>query len=1085
MEKPLGNALAEVERELQRFPQSVLQEFHRVQALIKETLDDERLLRWAQEGVSTAQHTVRSWEAAVEYFRVSPEVLRFLPFEYFVQWAQAGGILCSDSPTLSASYFKASPAAIPNIKPRHVAAWAALGRSLYKGNWKSSTVSIKFFETSPTLLKVLTFPELERFVSFLDVVSHRSYDLACECLHMSQEVFLHMGPDKDAFTSLATAMVEGGWREVKALFEAGAKAIPRVEKGQRGRFLRLAERLVEGGDITISTFVVESANALGQLEADTHPNILSLSEALLYVSPKAVPEFLKSCPAVLSRITVAQLESWFEEGVRILGENSDGGVAYFKVESARSEEVLEALSSGIELDRVKNIMRMYCQALAGASVSITASEELVGKNIGWVSKEKPTTEGTKVYLPSLVDMYPTKAENFSWFKVVSTHQVAHLEFGSFDYAFERPSLLFKDLRHKVESGKVAPSAGEPSPVADGSAERGWINDMQRFFNLFGDRRLALDIFTVVEDGRLDARIKVEYPGIKNPYENIQRDTLVERPAIESLPMREAIVEFLVRLSLQQYRGLPAPQEYVQEAKTIARIARRLLSRIATVEDCAEAALRIYAIISQIPNEEIPPEEWESLDMDQDEEYMDAEDMEQMVQQVGQPMSMELGEMEQEYSSPQEVEYRGEFKPEMGQLMAQLKMQQGQGESTEPISKEMLEELLRNTAELELDAVEGEIQKTTGLFANNIMRELGVNLPPNQDFNQGSLGQPDEEGEPLESSDPQTFLYDEWDFRAEDYKPRWCMVREKTLEEGEAQFYTETLGNYSSLVSHIRRQFELMVPETYRKVKRLPDGEEFDLDSVIEAFVDKRTGNSPSEKVYWRRNKVHRDVAVVFLLDMSASTAEAIDETKRLTDDWDAPDDPVEYMVWLRTRRGQGVRRTYKRIIDVEKESCVLLINALEKIGDLYGVYGFSGYGRENVEFYIIKDIEESFSDKVIKRIDRVAPLHATRMGPAIRHATSKLEKQDARTKVLFLISDGRPQDRGYSREGVEKEYAINDTKKAFDEARRADITPFCLTVDKAGHDYLKAMCQDMGYEVLADVFALPERLPMLYRRLTI
>ena len=102
------------------------------------------------------------------------------------------------------------------------------------------------------------------------------------------------------------------------------------------------------------------------------------------------------------------------------------------------------------------------------------------------------------------------------------------------------------------------------------------------------------------------------------------------------------------------------------------------------------------------------------------------------------------------------------------------------------------------------------------------------------------------------------------------------------------------------------------------------------------------------------------MAVVFLLDMSASTAEAIDEGRPTVDDHDAPDDPVEYMMWLRSRREGLVRRHYKRIIALEKESTALLIQALETIGDTYGIYGFSGYGRENVEFYVIKDIEESF-----------------------------------------------------------------------------------------------------------------------------
>ena len=107
------------------------------------------------------------------------------------------------------------------------------------------------------------------------------------------------------------------------------------------------------------------------------------------------------------------------------------------------------------------------------------------------------------------------------------------------------------------------------------------------------------------------------------------------------------------------------------------------------------------------------------------------------------------------------------------------------------------------------------------------------------------------------------------------------------------------------------------------------------------------------------------------------------------------------------------------------------------------------------------------------------------MGPAIRHSVKKLDDIDAKTKVLFLISDGRPQDRGYSREGVEKEYAVHDTRKALLEGKQKGIIPFCLTVDKAGHDYLKTMMGDMGYEVLSDISMLPQRLPELYKRLTV
>ena len=134
---------------------------------------------------------------------------------------------------------------------------------------------------------------------------------------------------------------------------------------------------------------------------------------------------------------------------------------------------------------------------------------------------------------------------------------------------------------------------------------------------------------------------------------------------------------------------------------------------------------------------------------------------------------------------------------------------------------------------------------------------------------------------------------------------------------------------------------------------------------------------------------------------------------------------------------------------------------------------------------MIKEFNESLTDPVKRRLDKMTPLHATRMGPAIRHATSKLEHLSVKTKFLFVISDGRPQDRGYSREREEKEYAVQDTRQALLEAQQLEITPFCLTVDKQGHDYMRTMAADMGYEVLTDIAELPRRLPYLYRRITL
>ncbi len=709
-------------------------------------------------------------------------------------------------------------------------------------------------------------------------------------------------------------------------------------------------------------------------------------------------------------------------------------------------------------------------------------------------------------------LYPNKQDNFSWFKVVSTHQVAHLEFGSFGYEFERPATQFEDRRHEMEQKAVqrkeeqralakedyemaarlltsgAEGDVEMTPMFDDPNDMGSMRtftDIGRFLDLFENSRLGFDIFTVLEDCRLDYRIKVEYPGIRAASSRVQNETLANRSRIEDMPLQQGMVELLIHMSLDQFQDLPVAIEYKEAAEMLSSILHQLRTAEANVEDTAEATLRAYEIISRVPNEQEEEDQFEEQDLEEPGDFSE-EDYQSLVDQLqaGMDASSDGGDGES-YESPDPIDYRGDFKPEMVQLLTKLQADSGDQGEAQPMTQEMLEQLLQESPELELDAEQGEVDSNMSMFAQNIMKEAGA-PPPNSQPGEGygPLLHDDDSGGELEAREPATYVYDEWDFRANDYKPRWCIVKEKMVEEGDITFYQESLKTYSALSNHIRRQFELIMPESMRKTYRLIDGEDIDLNAALEAWADLKMGIPPDEKIYWHRQRNRREVAVVFLLDMSASTAEAIDEGRQTVDDRDAPDDPVEYMVWLRRRREGLVRRNYKRIIDLEKEGTTLLINALESIGDTYGIYGFSGYGRENGEFYVIKDIDEEFSDKVKRRIDKVTPLHATRMGAAIRHATTKLENQDAKTKIMFLISDGRPQDRGYSREGVEKEYAVHDTHMALVEAKRKDIIPFCLTVDKAGHDYLKSMCGDMGYEVLTDIWSLPERLPMLYRQLT-
>ena len=162
------------------------------------------------------------------------------------------------------------------------------------------------------------------------------------------------------------------------------------------------------------------------------------------------------------------------------------------------------------------------------------------------------------------------------------------------------------------------------------------------------------------------------------------------------------------------------------------------------------------------------------------------------------------------------------------------------------------------------------------------------------------------------------------------------------------------------------------------------------------------------------------------------------------------------------------------------------VAALDAVGDAFGVYAFSGAGRADVRVQVLKELGERLSGAVASRLEAVKPVHTTRMGAAVRHATARLRRHEARTRLLVLISDGRPFDLDYGQEygeGAEVDYAIRDTRAALGEARAAGVEPFVLTVDPAGGDYLRELAGGLDYEVLVDTASLPLRLLALYRRL--
>ncbi len=1070
----VGDLLARHHERLSGFPAPLAQGFESGLRTLSPRLTPSQLQIWAETGIELTGLSLRSWEAALEYFRAGERLPESTTWDAMETLGREAITMAGESAPLAVSFLRSSPEALESIGAGHLRQWAELGRRIYKGNWKSSSLASQFYEASPAVFNVLRIGQAARLVMFIDELSRHSYELASACLTQAPTVLGNLeDDDRVPYLTFAVELAQSSWADSRLYFERGAPLIQKVHQPLRERFLLLSAQVARGHNRSAFAYFEEAAAALGELEPNDHTRVVELAEQLAPYSPYAAMDFITSVPRVMGRIRLDELDAWQDQGLRILKSSHDGGEAYFRLQSTRGEDILENLSARVELSRVGEVLRLYCKALTGRNLSLQTTASLAEKGIGWVDEHRASTEGTTIFLPDVMERFHLKEENFAAMKVFATHQAAHLEFESFAFEMERPASVFENLR---------PSLAPSSEAA---------TDMERFFDLFPDRKLASDLYTIAEDERIDGAIKRSYGGIRRSLARMQREELAKRPDPRQLPLRQGFVENLVRSSLDGIDTVLWPHSRAEEMANGLAVLERLNHPDATVEDSAEATLRLFRIAATIPNTYDPDllgEEWSSVEPSEgDPMPMEAGEM------GGEGMQMQMadvGEGEEDYDSPQEVDFRGDFKPELVQLLMKLREDAMGGDAGQqspvPLTPEQLQELLEKSVEIDLDALmEGDLDASTGMFMSNLMKEAGT---PSQDSQQGDPTSDnstpgdgaDEELKPIVT----VYYYDEWDFRAQDYKPRWCAVKESQLEQGEEGFYETTLREHAGLVTQTRKQFELMKPELFRKLKRLPDGEDIDLDAAIEWMVEFRGGASPSDKIYWRRNKIERDVAVAFLIDMSASTDEEINKRDRKYDDDDYDDDPRKYLSWWVSKRRQELTSPPKRIIDLEKESTVLLMTALETIGDQYGIYGFSGYGRDNVEFFVIKDFHETLDEPIKNRLDKVTPIRSTRMGPAIRHATYKLEMTDAKVKILFLLSDGRPQDHGYGRDRTEKEYAIHDTKQALNEAKRVGITPFCLTVDRAGHDYLKTMCEDIGYEVVADIEALPSRLPTLYRRLT-
>ena len=111
------------------------------------------------------------------------------------------------------------------------------------------------------------------------------------------------------------------------------------------------------------------------------------------------------------------------------------------------------------------------------------------------------------------------------------------------------------------------------------------------------------------------------------------------------------------------------------------------------------------------------------------------------------------------------------------------------------------------------------------------------------------------------ADDVAFAYDEWDRDLNDYRIGWSRVIEKKVNSGDRNFVELTRSRYRGVISSIRHQFQLMKPENLTRINRELDGEDYDLNALVDLVIDRRADGRQSENIYTKRLRKRRDVAV--------------------------------------------------------------------------------------------------------------------------------------------------------------------------------------------------------------------------------
>ncbi|HMX10663.1 MAG TPA: VWA domain-containing protein, partial [Burkholderiaceae bacterium] len=298
------------------------------------------------------------------------------------------------------------------------------------------------------------------------------------------------------------------------------------------------------------------------------------------------------------------------------------------------------------------------------------------------------------------------------------------------------------------------------------------------------------------------------------------------------------------------------------------------------------------------------------------------------------------------------------------------------------------------------------------------------------------------------------LYPEWDAAALAYRPDWVKVYDRLQPAGRAAEIDALLARHHDTERDLKRLLDALKPQDRVRLRHQEEGSELDLDRAIAAQADLRAGLLPDTRVQMSHRTDSRDIAVLLLMDLSASV-----------------NDPVP--------SGEGAVEPGETVLSLSRAAVALLAGAIATLGDQLAIVGFHSDTRQRVDLLHVKGFSEAWDDASKARLAAVQGAFSTRMGAALRHAGELLSGRRADRRLLLVLTDGRPSDVDVA----DPEHLVADAAQAVHELDAQGLYTHCISLDAQADAYVGrvfgARCS-----VIDRVAQLPRRLPEIFLGLT-